>query len=555
MHNHTPSKLWRFHGGLKLPGHKASSMRASIAPATLPRYLILPVQQHIGAPAVPIVKIGERVLKNQCIAKAEGLVSVPVHASSSGTVIAIEPRPVAHPSGMPGLSIVIETDGKDEALVIPGASSAFAQQDPAQIRERIRDAGIVGLGGAGFPAFIKLNPGPGYQINTLILNGAECEPYITCDAMLMQEQPREILDGLLIMQHALQAQRCLIGIEDNKPEAIAALRNALTVAENQFIKVVAVPTIYPAGGEKQLIRTLTGIEVPAQQLPASMGVICHNVATAFAIAQAISRQQPLITRVVTVTGSALTQARNYWVRLGTPMRDLLEQAGATNTRFAHLTLGGPMMGLGVTDTAAPVIKTSNCLLAQTENKFQTKPVALPCIRCGECARVCPAQLLPQQLYWHAHAKDFDKIQDFHLFDCIECGCCDYVCPSHIPLVQYYRFAKTEIWAKEREAQKSDIARQRHEFHLWRIERKKLDDEERKRKKMELLNKVDADEDHKQSAIEAALQRVHAKKAAQQVQPRNTDNLSDTQRKLIHDIDQRRMQHTEPAPNLNKDKNP
>ena len=228
MPNNTPPKLWRFHGGLKLPGHKTQSMDTSIAPAFLPRYLILPVQQHIGAPAMPIVNVGERVLKNQCIAKADGHVSVPVHASSSGTVIAIEPRPVAHPSGMPNLCIVIETDGKDEALASPDSMLNYQQQDPAQLRLRIRDAGIAGLGGAGFPTFIKLNPGSSNPIKTLILNGAECEPYITCDAMLMQEHPREILDGLLIMRHALQAQHCMIGIEDNKPAALTALTNALT---------------------------------------------------------------------------------------------------------------------------------------------------------------------------------------------------------------------------------------------------------------------------------------------------------------------------------------
>ncbi len=555
MRNNNPPKLWRFHGGLTLPSHKTISMSATIAPAILPRYLVLPVQQHIGAAAIPTVSIGERVLKNQNIARADGLVSVPVHASSSGTVVAIELRAVAHPSGLSGLCIVIETDGKDETFPTSDASIPYPQQDPAQLRARIRDAGIVGLGGAGFPTFIKLSPGARAQIKTLILNGAECEPYITCDAMLMQEHPREILDGLLIMQHALQAQRCLIGIEDNKPAAIAALMNALTVTEKQFIEIIAVPTMYPAGGEKQLIRTLTGIEVPAQTLPASRGVICHNVATAFAIAQAILKQQPLTTRVVTVTGSAFTQPKNYWVRLGTPMQDLLAHAGVIHTGSLRLIMGGPMMGFTVMNTAAPVSKTTNCLLTQTTDKSQTKPVTLPCIRCGECARVCPAQLLPQQLYWHAHAKDFDKIQDFHLFDCIECGCCDYVCPSHIPLVQYYRFAKTEIWAKERETQKSDIARQRHEFHLSRIERKKLEDETRKRKKMELLNEVDAEEDQKKSAIEAALQRVQAKKAVQQLQPGSTENLSDTQQQLIQDIDQRRTLYTEHAPTSNKDTNP
>lgn len=515
MNNHTSPKLWRFHGGLKLPGHKSISMTQPIAAATIPETLILPLQQHIGAAAVPVVKVGERVLKNQVIARAEGFVSAPVHASSSGVVTAIEARPVPHPSGMLSTCIVIQTDGKDEGVAIATAQADYHDDDPSHLRNRIREAGIVGLGGAGFPTFIKLNPGRQYTIDTLILNGAECEPYITCDAMLLQEQPRAILDGLLVMQHALQAKRCLIGIEDNKPAAIAALRDALTDTERAVIEVVAVPTIYPAGGEKQLIKTLTGLEVPSHKLPASVGIVCHNVATAQTVGDAILHRQPLIERVVTVTGPAISTPRNYRVRIGTPMQHVLQLAGVQQQTLARLIMGGPMMGFAIDNPAVPVIKTTNCLLGLTQRDLPQQQFALPCIRCGECARVCPALLLPQQLYWHAHAKDFDKIQDFHLFDCIECGCCTRVCPSHIPLVQYYRYAKTEIWAKERDKQKSDIARQRHEFHLERLERKKQEDEERKRKKKELLETVTAADDTKKAAIAAAMERVQAKKASKE----------------------------------------
>lgn len=548
----SPRKLWRFHGGLHLPDHKLESMRATIAAAPVPPELILPLQQHIGSAAVPCVKIGERVLKNQVIARPAGDVSVPIHASSSGSIVAIEPRAIPHPSQLTDTCIVIATDGKDEALPITTAALDYHQMDPAQLRNCIREAGIVGLGGAGFPTFIKLNPGPQYKIHTLILNGAECEPYITCDAMLMQEQPRTILDGLRVMQHALGAQHCVIGIEDNKPAAIDALHAALQADEKAVIDIIAVPTIYPAGGEKQLIKTLTGIEVPSHNLPASVGVVCHNVATAYAIGQAVLQQQPLIDRVVTLTGPALNTPRNYRVRLGTPMHYLLNLAGVKQASLARLIMGGPMMGLTINDTQTPVIKTTNCLLALTQQELPAKQFALPCIRCGECARVCPAQLLPQQLYWHAHTKDFDKIQDFHLFDCIECGCCSYVCPSHIPLVQYYRFAKTEIWAKERDKQKSDIARQRHAFHLSRLERKKQEDEERKRKKKAMLDKVnqtDSATDTKKATIAAALERAQAKKASL-TPPQNVDNLSESQRKLINEIDQRRAQQpsspTQPA---------
>lgn len=507
-------KLWRFHGGLKLPGNKTLSLQNPIQTAAIPAQLVIPLQQHIGDPAHPIVDVGDRVLTGQLIGHAEGFVSAPVHASSSGTVIAIEERPVPHPSGMPGLCIVINTDGRDEWIAHPSLAADYKHMNASELRNRIRDAGIVGLGGAGFPSFIKLNPGPNMAINTLILNGAECEPYITCDEILMRERARAILDGLLIMRHALQARQCLIGIEDNKPEAIAALRAALTTQEQTLIEIIEVPTIYPAGGERQLIRILTGIEVPSHGLPIHVGIVCHNVATAVAVGRAINHGEPLISRVVTLSGQALRKPCNVEVRIGTPMQTLLDFAHVEQDKLDRLLMGGPMMGFVVQDPRAPVIKTTNCLLAAAPGELAEPQAAMPCIRCGQCAEVCPANLLPQQLYWYARARDFDKLQQYNLFDCIECGCCSYVCPSHIPLVQYYRFGKTEIHVQERDRQKSDIARERHEFHKLRLERKKLEDEERKRKKREMLEKSAQQDDSKQAAIQAALDRVKAKKAAQ-----------------------------------------
>ena len=533
------TRLWKIFGGLKLPGHKSMSMSQVTESAPISKILTLPLKQHIGHAAEAIVKVGESVLKGQLIASAKDYVSTPVHAPTSGKIIAIEKRLVPHPSGITTDCIVIETDGEDKWCELV-QNTNYRQLDASALRNIIRDAGIVGLGGAGFPSFIKLNPGPGNMVDTLVLNGAECEPYITCDAMLMQEQSRKIIDGLNIMHHALQVNRCIIAIEDNKRAAHAILVNSLQEHEAEYIEVIQVPTLYPAGGEKQLIKTLTGKEVPSNGLPINIGVICHNVATAAAIASAVLEGKPLISRYVTVTGEGISQPRNFDVLLGTPFSELINLC-EKNNKAEQFIIGGPMMGFEIQDDNVPVIKTSNCILVQSKN---TEPdFVMPCIRCSQCANVCPAQLLPQQLYWYARAKNFDKTQDFNLFDCIECGCCSYVCPSHIPLVQYFRYAKTEIWAQEQEKKSSDIARQRHEFRQYRMERKKAENEERKRQKREMLKKVngtkDTAEDAKKAAIEAAMARVKAKRETQSITPANTDNLTDKQKQAIAEAESRR----------------
>ncbi|HEB87351.1 MAG TPA: electron transport complex subunit RsxC [Gammaproteobacteria bacterium] len=528
--------LRHFHGGLRLPEHKKISMQELISEAPIPPRLILPLQQHIGEPAESLVSIGERVLKGQMIAEAKSFVSVPVHASTSGRIICIENRPIPHPSGLNAPCIILEADGKDETIDMQAHD--YHHMEPAELRHLLRDAGIVGLGGAGFPSFIKLNPGPGNRVNTLLLNGAECEPYITCDAMLMQQRPHEIIKGLLVMKQALQAEHCIIAVEDNKRLAYTTLVNALEEHQPHKIEIIQVPTLYPTGGEKQLIKVVTGVEVPANNRPVNVGIVCHNVATAAAVYDA-TQGQPLISRVVTVTGDAVKHPRNLQVRFGTPFRFLLDQCGFDERAEIDLIMGGPLMGFKIADQQVPVIKTSNCVLSL---KREPRRPAMPCIRCADCVLVCPVQLLPQQLYWYARAQDFDRIQDYHLFDCIECGACAYVCPSHIPLVNYYRFAKTEIWAQEEEKKKADLARQRHEFRQYRLERGKKENEERRQRKKELLKKTgnkSDDRDAQKTAIEAAMARVQARRAEQEQQRKNTDNLNLAQKKVIEEIEARR----------------
>jgi electron transport complex protein RnfC len=332
----------------------------------------------------------------------------------------------------------------------------------------------------------------------------------------------------------------VIGVEDNMPNAIRCLTEGLQAAGANDIDVKPVPSVYPAGGEKQLIYALTGEEVPSQGLPADLGIVCHNVGTAAAIARALLQGEPLISRVVTVTGAGVKNPGNLRVRIGTPMAAAIEACGGYTDKVARLLMGGPMMGFSMPSDNIPVIKTTNCLLAASLAEAPQPPPARACIRCGECTDVCPAQLLPQQLYWYAHTRDFDKIQDYNLFDCIECGCCAQVCPSHIPLVQYYRFAKTEIWDQERQRHKADIARQRHEFRLERLEREKIALEERRARAKQALNRPKAgNADSKQAEIAAALERVKARKASQDAHAKNIDNLTPEQRAEISAIDRRR----------------
>jgi electron transport complex protein RnfC len=472
-------KISDFKGGIHPPENKLQSSGQPIASLPLPDRVVLPLQQHIGNPARLLVSVGDQVLKGQKIADCHGLISAAVHAPVSGTVTAIETLAVAHPSGLRDQCIVIQPDGKEawrERHPIEQPLNASADE----LRNRIREAGICGLGGAGFPTDVKLMPRH-KPVDTLILNAAECEPYITADDRLLRERASEVIKGLGIVAHMVKPHRVLIGIEDNKPEAIAAIELAV---QGTTMEVVVIPTKYPSGGEKQLIQILTGKEVPHGGLPVDLGILCHNVGTAAAIYRAVYLDEPLLSRITTVTGNATQRPGNYEVLLGTPVAHVLQQAGVEQKRMRRLVMGGPMMGFTLTDFSVPVVKTTNCLLAADEQEFPDPPAEQSCIRCGFCAEVCPAQLLPQQLLWFARSQQFDKAELYNLADCIECGACAYVCPSSIPLVQYYRYAKGEIRRQKADQQHSDHARERFESRKARLDREQAEKEARRKARAE-----------------------------------------------------------------------
>jgi electron transport complex protein RnfC len=550
-------RLFNFNGGVKPAYNKEASIGLPIAVPPTPTLLVIPLHQSIGGMPRPLVKAGERVLKGQRIGGADGNVSSAVHASTSGTVVAVEMRLMPHTSGLTALCVVIEPDGRDEW--IPRQPFDFRSATPTQSRDYLRDAGVVGLGGAVFPTYLKLNPGKHGRLDTLVLNGAECEPFITCDDMLMRERAETVLKGAVIMREMLGAGQVLVGIEDNKPEAIAAMEVAAQAANaaagDAAIKIVAVPTRYPAGGAKQLIRVLTGIEVPHGKRSTDYGVQCFNVGTAYAVYEAITLGQPLISRIVTIAGN-VGRARNYEVLFGTPMRDLVALCDPLPDSD-RVIMGGPMMGLRMPNDSVPVVKAANCILVGSRKLFPPPPPEMPCIRCGECAKVCPSDLQPFEMYWFSRARIFGKTQEYHLFDCIECGCCAYVCPSHIPLVDYYRFAKSEIWAHESEKEAADVARQRYEFRLLREEREKQEKaaklaaktaagRERAAAALADADKpaVTPEQDAKKALIAAALELARTQKA--QVQPENISNLTPEQQAEIDAIEARRAEIREMA---------
>jgi len=540
-------QLFKFKGGVKPDPNKTPSVQAPIGTAPLPALLIVPLHQSIGGVPNPLVKAGDYVFKGQRIGDPDKWISSAVHAPTSGTVLAVEERVASHPSGLPTLSVVIEPDGRDEW--IEHTPLDYNALEPERVREILRDSGVVGLGGAVFPSHAKLAPAKAVPMDDLVINGAECEPFMTCDDLLMRERGEEIVRGIGIFRDLLKPKRVLIGIEDNKPQAVDAIKAAVEKVGENF-SVIAVPTRYPAGGAKQLIRVLTGKEVPASKRSPEMGVQCFNVATAYTAWRAIARGEPVLSRIVTVTGN-VERPRNWEILLGTPLKDVLA-LGQPKPDTNRYLMGGPMMGFEMPSLEAPIVKASNCIIAGSMAMFPPVAPEMPCIRCGACAEACPHELQPFEMYWFSRAKNFGKTQEYNIFDCIECGCCSYVCPSHIPLVQYFRFSKSEIWSREREKNMADAAKARFELRNERDEREKAEKAARlakaaaaktTEKKPESAGEpatadvpVDADA-AKKAAIAAAMERARQQREA--IQPKNTDGLTVAQRKEIAEIEARR----------------
>ncbi|WP_034171753.1 electron transport complex subunit RsxC [Edwardsiella anguillarum] len=497
-------RLWDFTGGIHPPEMKQISSEIPLRRIPLPNLLIIPLQQHLGPEGDLLVKVGERVLKGQPLTHGNGR-TLPVHASTSGTISAISRQVTAHPSGLPELCISLVPDQQErwgERHPLPD----YRTLTPSALIDHIHQAGIAGLGGAGFPTAAKLNGGVD-RINTLIINAAECEPYITADDRLMREQAADIVTGCAILRHILSPERVLIGIEDNKPQAIAALRQALQGHDQIQLRVI--PTKYPSGGAKQLIKILTGMEVPHGRHSASIGVLMQNVATVYAIKRAVIDGEPLIERVVTLTGEQMHRPGNVWAAIGTPVKHLLQNGGfIAQNKHPMVIMGGPLMGFTLSRLGVPVVKITNCILTPSRDEFSASAAQAeqPCIRCGACADVCPARLLPQQLYWFSQGKEHDKARDYHLQECIECGACAYVCPSNIPLVQYYRQEKAEIRALDDEARRAAEAKARFEARLARLAREKAAREQRHKQAAVSVSNSDRE------TIQAALQRINLRKA-------------------------------------------
>ncbi|WP_134078240.1 electron transport complex subunit RsxC [Haemophilus haemolyticus] len=500
-------KLWDFKGGIHPPEMKSQSNSQPLRHHPLVTDFYIPLKQHAGTIGNLLVKEGDYVLKGQPLTQGDGLRMLPVHAPTSGTIKSIKPYIAAHPSGLNEPAIHLQADGLDQWLA-RNPIDDFLTLSPEQLINKIYQAGIAGLGGAVFPTAAKIQSAE-KKVKLLIINGAECEPYITCDDRLMREYADEIIEGIRILRYILRPENVVIAIEDNKPEAIEAIHKTLQGANDISVRVI--PTKYPSGAAKQLIYLLTGMEVPSGARSSSIGVLMHNVGTAFAIKRAVINDEPLIERVVTLTGDKIPEKGNYWVRLGTPISQVLTHAGYQFDERYPVFAGGPMMGLELSNLNAPVTKIVNCLLAPDYFEYAEPEPEQACIRCSSCSDACPVNLMPQQLYWFARSEDHKKSEEYALKDCIECGICAYVCPSHIPLIQYFRQEKAKIWQIKEKQKKSDEAKIRFEAKQARMEREEQERKARSQRAAE-ARREELAQTKGEDPVKAALERLKAKKA-------------------------------------------
>ncbi|EHG6158364.1 electron transport complex subunit RsxC [Escherichia fergusonii] len=500
------NKIWDFNGGIHPPEMKSQSNGTPLRQVPLAQRFVMPLKQHIGAEGELCVSVGDHVLRGQPLTRGRGKM-LPIHAPTSGTVVAIAPHSTAHPSALAELSVIIDADGEDRWIERDGWLD-YRNHSREELIARIHQFGVAGLGGAGFPTGVKLQGG-GDKIETLIINAAECEPYITADDRLMQDCAAQVVEGIRILAHILQPREVLIGIEDNKPQAISMLRAVL--ADSHDISLRVIPTKYPSGGAKQLTYILTGKQVPHGGRSSDIGVLMQNVGTAYAVKRAVIDGEPITERVVTLTGEAVSRPGNVWARLGTPVKHLLTDAGFCPSADQMVIMGGPLMGFTLPWLDVPVVKITNCLLAPSASELGEPQEEQGCIRCSSCADACPADLLPQQLYWFSKGQLHDKATAHNIADCIECGACAWVCPSNIPLVQYFRQEKAEIAAIRQEERRAAEAKARFEARQARLEREKAARLERHKKAT--VQPAEKDKD----AIAAALARVKEKQT-QATQP-------------------------------------
>jgi len=452
--------------GIRAPTRKQESTTRGIIPAPPPAEAVISLRQCAGRTAVPCVETGQRVAAGEPVASTPGSGDTLIHASVSGVVAAIEERLVFSRDSSTEPCIVIRSDGLDRPF--PGYQPVAdpLALDPATVRNRIAEAGIVGLGGALFPAVRKLAAaGP---IHALILNGVECEPYISCDEVLLRYHAKHVLQGARILMHAAGTEQCVVVIETDMPEARVALHEALESLHDDRIAIAQVTAKYPSGGERQVLELVAGVEVPSGSRPQDIGYVCQNVGTAAAVADFFAAGRPVISRIVTVTGYGVARPVNIEARIGTPVADLVDIAGGYRGEPGRLIAGGPMMGFALPSDTIPISKASNCIVVATDRELARPGPEMPCIRCAECLRACPARLLPQELLSACRQKDMDALDALGLPDCIECGCCDYVCPSHIPLTARFSLAKIGFMQQRSEQRRAARARARFEAREARL---------------------------------------------------------------------------------------